>query len=135
MKKQHILLIAAAAIGIILGTVIAVTAVLMATPEIAQPITETQTEVQTEDEVAPVDIQPVYEEEFDPTLTDAEFVKSMPEDLRAKLFAVVCLASDEGNTSEEIAESITNNIDQISPDYAQSFVDGALITLCPALSK
>src|SRR5699024_4223413 len=128
MKKQHIILIAVAAISIALGAIIAITVALMASPGSAQSEVETQAETQS-------DVQPEAEEVSSGRLEDAEFVKAMPEKEQAQLIAIVCLATEQGNSPSEVAASIANNFDAISEDYAQSFVSAALITVCNQASE
>lgn len=128
MKKQHIILIAVAAISIVLGAVIAVTAALMASPGSAQSEVETQAETQVEHE-------PEAEEASSGKLEDVEFVKSMSEQDQAYLLAIICLAIEDGHSPSEVAETIAENFDEISEDYAQRLVSGTLITVCNQASE
>lgn len=131
MKKQHVFLINAAAIGLILGLIIAAVVSVMfdsdSTQDEAESQAETQIEMQTESETQ---AEAEAEEVSSTELTDAEFVKSMPERDQAHLIAIVCLATEKGNSPSDIAESIADNFDAISEDYAQSFVSASLITVC-----
>ena len=121
MKKQHVFLINAVAIGLILGLIIAAVVSVTFGSDSAQVETEAETQVERESEA---------EEVSSTELTDAEFVKSMPERDQAHLIAIVCLATEKGNSPSDIAESIADNFDAISEDYAQSFVSASLITVC-----
>ena len=121
MKKKHVTLIAAAAVSLILGVImIAVAVVLTSSSDSAQPEVETQTEM----------VEPAST-----GLTDAEYFKSMPEDQQVDLIAIICLATEQGNTSEEIAEAIANNFDAISEDYADSLVTAATLTVCKGIAE
>ena len=120
MKKKHITLIAAAAASLILGVVMVVVAVvLMSSPGNAEPEVETQTEM-----VEPTSTGP----------TDAEYFKSMPEDQQVDLITIICLATEQGNTSEEIAEAIANNFDAISEDYAKTLITASKLTICKEIA-
>lgn len=126
MKKQHVFLINAVAIGLILGLIIAAVVSVTFGSDSAQVETEAETQVERESEA---------EEVSSTELTDAEFVKSMPERDQAHLIAIVCLATEKGNSPSDIAESIADNFDAISEDYAQSFVSASLITVCNQASE
>lgn len=132
MKKQHVRSMATAAIGLILGIMVAAVAFLMFSPDSTQDGAEPQPETQVETQV---DAQPEAEEVSSGRLEDAEFVKAMPEKEQAQLIAIVCLATEKGNAPREVAESIANNFDAISEDYAQRFVSAALITVCSKISE
>lgn len=119
MKREHVRMINAGAIGLILGLIIAAVVSVTFGSDSAQVETETQ-----------VDNQPEAEEASSTELTDAEYIKAMPEREQAHLIAIVCLATEKGNAPSEVAASIANNFDAISEDYAQSFVSAALITVC-----
>ena len=124
MKKQHVRMINAGAIGLILGLIIAAVVSVTFGSDSAQVETETQ-----------VDNQPEAEEASSTELTDAEYIKAMPEREQAHLIAIVCLATEQGNSPSEVAASIANNFDAISEDYAQSFVSAALLTVCNQASE
>lgn len=126
MKKQHVFLINAVAIGLILGLIIAAVVSVTFGSDSAQVETEAETQVERE---------PEAEEVSSTELTDAEFVKSMPERDQAHLIAIVCLATEKGNSPSDIAESIADNFDAISEDYAQSLVSASLITVCNQASE
>lgn len=119
MKKQHVFLINAAAIGLILGLIIAAVVSVMFDSDSAQTEAETQIEHQTE-----------AEEVSSTELTDADFVKSMSEQEQAYLIAIICLATEDGHAPSEVAETIAENMDAISEDYAQQLVSASLITVC-----
>lgn len=128
MKKQHVLLINAAAIGLILGLIIAAVVSVMFGSDSTQAEAESQTETQ-------VEIQSEAEEVSSIELTDAEFVKAMPEREQAHLIAIICLATEKGNAPSDVAESIAENFDAISEDYAQSLVSASLLTVCNQASE
>jgi len=128
MKKQHIILIAVAAISIALGAIIAITVALMASPGSAQSEVETQAETQVEHE-------PEAEAISSSRLEDAEYVKSLSEQDQAYLLAIICLAVEDGNAPNEIAETIAETFDEISEDYAQRFVSATLVTVCNQASE
>lgn len=119
-------MINAGAIGLILGLIIAAVVSVTFGSDSAQVETESETQVERESEA---------EEVSSTELTDAEFVKSMPERDQAHLIAIVCLATEKGNSPSDIAESIADNFDAISEDYAQSFVSASLITVCNQASE
>lgn len=123
MKKEHVRMINIGEIGIILGVILSALLVSIFGTDSAQDGTEPQLETQ-------VDAQPEAEEVPSTELTDAEFVKSMPEREQAHIIAIVCLATEKGNAPSEVAESIADNFDAISEDYAQSFVTASLLTVC-----
>lgn len=125
MKKQHVFLINAAAIGLILGLIIAAVVSVMFDSDSAQTEAETQIEHQTEAET-----QAEAEEVSSTELTDADFVKSMSEQEQAYLIAIICLATEDGHAPSEVAETIAENMDAISEDYAQQLVSASLITVC-----
>lgn len=124
MKKEHVRMINIGAIGLILGLIIAAVVSVTFGSDSAQVETEAQVERESE-----------AEEVSSTELTDAEFVKAMPEKEQAQLIAIVCLATEKGNAPSEVAESIADNFDAISEDYAQSFVSAALITVCNQASE
>ena len=124
MKREHVRMINAGAIGLLLGLIIAAVVSVTFGSDSAQVETETQ-----------VDNQPEAEEASSTELTDAEYIKAMPEREQAHLIAIVCLATEKGNAPSEVAESIADNFDAISEDYAQSFVSAALITVCNQASE
>lgn len=124
MKKEYILMINACAIGIILGIIIA--AIVTSIYDTGSTQDEAETQVEYQDEA---------EEVSSTELTDAEYVKAMPESDQAHLIAIVCLATEKGNSPSDIAESIANNFDAISEDYAQRFVSASLITVCNQASE
>ena len=126
MKKEHVRMINMCAIGVILGVCISAFLVAIFGTDSAQPEAESETQVERESEA---------EEVSSTELTDAEFVKSMPEREQAHLIAIVCLATEKGNSPSDIAESIADNFDAISEDYAQSFVSASLITVCNQASE
>lgn len=126
MKREHVRMINAGAIGLILGLIIAAVVSVTFGSDSAQVETESETQVERESEA---------EEVSSTELTDAEFVKSMPERDQAHLIAIVCLATEKGNSPSDIAESIADNFDAISEDYAQSFVSASLITVCNQASE
>lgn len=128
MKKEHVRMINIGAIGIILGVCLSAFLVSIFGTDSAQSEVETQAETQVEHE-------PEAEEVSSGRLEDAEFVKAMPEKEQAQLIAIVCLATEKGNAPREVAESIANNFDAISEDYAQRFVSAALITVCSKTSE
>ena len=128
MKKEHVRMINIGAIGIIIGVCLSALLVSIFDTDSAQPEAEPQTETQS-------DVQPEAEEVSSGRLEDAEFVKAMPEKEQAQLIAIVCLATEKGNAPREVAESIANNFDAISEDYAQRFVSAALITVCSKTSE
>lgn len=118
MKKYHKHLIVAAAASLILGVImVAVSVVLMFSPDSAQSEAEPQTETSSTG------------------LTDAEYFKSMPEDQQVDLIAIICLATEQGNSSDEVAEAITRNFDAISEDYADSLVTAATLTVCKEIAE
>ena len=124
MKKEHVRMINAGAIGLILGLIIAAVVSVTFGSDSAQVESETQITSQSE-----------AEEASSTELTDAEYIKAMPEREQAHLIAIVCLATEQGNSPSEVATSIANNFDAISEDYAQSFVSAALITVCNQASE
>ena len=124
MKREHVRMINAGAIGLILGLIIAAVVSVTFGSDSAQVETETQVDAQTEAEEVPSG-----------RLEDAEFVKAMPEREQAHLIAIVCLATEKGNSPSEVAESIADNFDAISEDYAQSFVSASLLTACNQASE
>ena len=128
MKKEHVRMINIGAIGIIIGVCLSALLVSIFDTDSAQPEAEPQTETQS-------DVQPEAEEVSSGRLEDAEFGKAMPEKEQAQLIAIVCLATEKGNAPREVAESIANNFDAISEDYAQRFVSAALITVCSKTSE
>lgn len=130
MKKEHVRMINAGAIGLILGLIIAAVVSVTFGSDSAQVETEDQAETETQ-----VDTQTEAEEVPSGRLEDAEFVKAMPEREQAHLIAIVCLATEKGNAPSEVAESIADNFDAISEDYAQSFVSASLITVCNQASE
>lgn len=132
MKKQHLLLIAAAVIGIIVGTAIVLAAVLMFSPGSTQTEAEAETQIEHQTEDA---TQAETEEVASIELTDAEFVKAMPEDEQAYLIAIICLATEDGHAPSEVAETIAENFDEISEDYAQRLVSASLLTVCNQASE
>ena len=117
-------MINACAIGIILGIIIA--AIVTSIYDTGSTQDEAETQVEYQDEA---------EEVSSTELTDAEYVKAMPESDQAHLIAIVCLATEKGNSPSDIAESIANNFDAISEDYAQRFVSASLITVCNQASE
>lgn len=132
MKKEHVRMINIGAIGLIIGVCLSALLVSIFDTDSAQPEAEPQTETQTETQS---DVQPEAEEVSSGRLEDAEFVKAMPEREQAHLIAIVCLATEKGNSPSDIAESIADNFDAISEDYAQSFVSASLITVCNQASE
>ena len=124
MKKEHVRMINAGAIGLILGLIIAAVVSVTFGSDSAQVESETQITSQSE-----------AEEASSTELTDAEYIKAMPEREQAHLIAIVCLATEKGNAPSEVAESIADNFDAISEDYAQSFVSASLITVCNQASE
>ena len=128
MKKEHVRMINIGAIGIILGVILSAFLVSIFGTDSAQDGAEPQLETQVEHE-------PEAEEVSSGRLEDAEFVKAMPEKEQAQLIAIVCLATEQGNSPREVAESIADNFDAISEDYAQSFVSASLITVCNQASE
>ena len=124
MKKEHVRMINAGAIGLILGLIIAAVVSVTFGSDSAQVESETQITSQSE-----------AEEASSTELADAEYIKAMPEREQAHLIAIVCLATEQGNSPSEVAASIANNFDAISEDYAQSFVSAALITVCNQASE
>ena len=124
MKKQHVRMINMCAIGVILGVCISAFLVSIFDTDSAQVESETQITSQSE-----------AEEASSTELADAEYIKAMPEREQAHLIAIVCLATEQGNSPSEVATSIANNFDAISEDYAQSFVSAALITVCNQASE
>ena len=132
MKKEHVRMINIGAIGLIIGVCLSALLVSIFDTDSAQPEAEPQTETQTETQS---DVQPEAEEVSSGRLEDAEFVKAMPEREQAHLIAIVCLATEKGNSPSEVAESIADNFDAISEDYAQSFVSASLITVCNQASE
>lgn len=130
MKREHVRMINAGAIGLILGLIIAAVVSVTFGSDSAQVETEDQAETETQ-----VDTQTEAEEVPSGRLEDAEFVKAMPEREQAHLIAIVCLATEKGNAPSEVAESIADNFDAISEDYSQSFVSASLITVCNQASE
>ena len=130
MKREHVRMINAGAIGLILGLIIAAVVSVTFGSDSAQVETEAQAETETQ-----VDTQTEAEEVPSGRLEDAEFVKAMPEREQAHLIAIVCLATEKGNAPSEVAESIADNFDAISEDYAQSFVSASLLTACNQASE
>lgn len=128
MKKQHVLLINVAAVGLILGLIIAAIVSSMFGSDSAQPETEPPAETQ-------VETQPEVEETSSTEPRDAEFVKSMPERDQAHLIAIICLATEKGNAPSDVAESIAENFDAISEEYAQRLVSASLLTVCKEISE
>lgn len=128
MKKEHVRMINSGAIGVILGVILSAFIVGIYDTDSAQSEVETQAETQ-------VETQPEAEEASSTELTDADYVKSMPEKEQAQLIAIVCLATEKGNAPSDVAESIANNFDAISEDYAQSFVTASLLTVCNQASE
>ena len=124
MKKEHVRMINAGAIGLILGLIIAAVVSVTFGSDSAQVESETQITSQSE-----------AEEASSTELADAEYIKAMPEREQAHLIAIVCLATEKGNAPSEVAESIADNFDAISEDYAQSFVSASLITVCNQASE
>ena len=124
MKKEHVRMINIGAIGVILGVCISAFLVSIFDTDSAQVESETQITSQSE-----------AEEASSTELADAEYIKAMPEREQAHLIAIVCLATEQGNSPSEVATSIANNFDAISEDYAQSFVSAALITVCNQASE
>ena len=124
MKKQHVRMINMCAIGVILGVCLSAFLVSIFDTDSAQVESETQITSQSE-----------AEEASSTELADAEYIKAMPEREQAHLIAIVCLATEQGNSPSEVATSIANNFDAISEDYAQSFVSAALITVCNQASE
>ena len=124
MKKEHVRMINAGAIGLILGLIIAAVVSVTFGSDSAQVESETQITSQSE-----------AEEASSTELADAEYIKAMPEREQAHLIAIVCLATEKGNAPSEIAESIADNFDAISEDYAQSFVSASLLTVCNQASE
>ena len=127
MKKQHVFLINAAAIGLILGLIIAAVVSVMFGSDSAQAEAETQIEHQTESETQ---AEAEAEEVSSTELTDADFVKSLSEQDQAYLIAIICLATEDGHAPSEVAETIAESFDEISEDYAQRLVSASLITVC-----
>ena len=129
MKKQHVRMINMCAIGVILGVCISAFLVSIFDTDSAQADSaqvESETQITSQSEA---------EEASSTELTDAEYIKAMPEREQAHLIAIVCLATEQGNSPSEVAASIANNFDAISEDYAQSFVSAALITVCNQASE
>ena len=124
MKKEHVRMINAGAIGLILGLIIAAVVSVTFGSDSAQVESETQITSQSE-----------AEEASSTELADAEYIKAMPEREQAHLIAIVCLATEKGNAPSEVAESIADNFDAISEDYAQSFVSASLLTACNQASE
>lgn len=124
MKKEHVRMINAGAIGLILGLIIAAVVSVTFGSDSAQVESETQITSQSE-----------AEEASSTELADAEYIKAMPEREQAHLIAIVCLATEKGNAPSEVAESIADNFDAISEDYAQSFVTASLLTACNQASE
>ena len=131
MKREHVRMINAGAIGLILGLIIAAVVSVTFGSDSAQAESESSEVSVTSVEES----QPETEEVPRSRLEDAEFVKAMPEKEQAQLIAIVCLATEKGNAPREVAESIANNFDAISEDYAQRFVSAALITVCSKTSE
>lgn len=127
MKKQHMILIAVAAISIALGALIMVGAVSIFDSDSAQAEAETETQIEHQTEAK---TQAEAEEVSSTELTDADFVKSMSEQEQAYLIAIICLATEDGHAPSEVAETIAENMDAISEDYAQRLVSASLITVC-----
>ena len=132
MKKEHVRMINIGAIGIILGVILSAFLVSIFGTDSAQDGAEPQLETQVETQV---EHEPEAEEVSSGRLEDAEFVKAMPEKEQAQLIAIVCLATEQGNSPREVAESIADNFDAISEDYAQRFVSATLITVCSKISE
>lgn len=132
MKKEHVTLINICAIGIILCACISALLVSIFgtdnTQDGAEPQPETQVETQVEHE-------PEAEEISRTELTDAEFVKSMPERDQAHLIAIICLAVEDGHSPSDVAETIAESFDEISEDYAQRLVSATMITVCSRESE
>ena len=129
MKKQHVRMINMCAIGVILGVCISAFLVSIFDTDSAQADSaqvESETQITSQSEA---------EEASSTELADAEYIKAMPEREQAHLIAIVCLATEQGNSPSEVAASIANNFDAISEDYAQSFVSAALITVCNQASE
>ena len=124
MKKEHVRMINIGAIGIIIGVCLSALLVSIFDTDSAQVESETQITSQSE-----------AEEASSTELADAEYIKAMPEREQAHLIAIVCLATEQGNSPSEVATSIANNFDAISEDYAQRFVSAALITVCSKTSE
>ena len=131
MKREHVRMINAGAIGLILGLIIAAVVSVTFGSDSAQAESESSEVSVTSVEES----QPETEEVPRSRLEDAEFVKAMPEREQAQLIAIVCLATEKGNAPSEVAESIADNFDAISEDYAQSFVSASLITVCNQASE
>lgn len=132
MKKEHVRMINIGAIGIILGVILSAFIVAIFDTDSTQTEAESETQIETQTES---ETQAEAEEVSSTELTDAEYVKAMPESDQAHLIAIVCLATEKGNSPSDIAESIANNFDAISEDYAQSFVSASLITVCNQASE
>ena len=129
MKKQHVFLINAVAISLILGLIIAAVVSVMFDSDSAQAEAEAETQIehQTESETQ---AEAEAEEVSSTELTDADFVKSLSEQDQAYLIAIICLATEDGHAPSEVAETIAENFDEISEDYAQRLVSASLITVC-----
>ena len=124
-------MINAGAIGLILGLIIAAVVSVTFGSDSAQAESESSEVSVTSVEES----QPETEEVPRSRLEDAEFVKAMSEREQAQLIAIVCLATEKGNAPSEVAESIADNFDAISEDYAQSFVTASLLTVCNQASE
>lgn len=132
MKKEHVRMINIGAIGIILGVCLSAFLVSIFGTDSTQTEAEAETQIETQTES---ETQAEAEEVSSTELTDADYVKSMPERDQAHLIAIVCLATEKGNSPSDIAESIADNFDEISEDYAQRFVSASLITVCNQASE
>lgn len=128
MKKKHVFLINAAAIGLILGLIIAAVVSVMFGTDTTQSEPEPQAETQVEHE-------PEAEEVSSGRLEDVEYVKSMSEQDQAYLLAIICLAIEDGHSPSEVAETIAESFDEISEDYAQRLVSATMITVCSRASE
>lgn len=129
MKKQHVFLINAVAIGLILGLIIAAVVSVMFGSDSAQAEAEAEAETQIEHQTES-ETQTEAEEVSSTDLTDADFVKSLSEQDQAYLIAIICLATEDGHAPSEVAETIAESFDEISEDYAQRLVSASLITVC-----
>lgn len=132
MKKEHVRIINIGAIGIILGVCLSALLVSIFGTDSAQDGAEPQPETQVETQV---EHEPEAEEVSNDRLEDSEYVKSMSEQDQAYLLAIICLAVEDGHSPSEVAETIAENFDEISEDYAQRFVSAALITVCSKTSE